>query len=120
MTPASEEHRRRLVEAFKACELSAEEVWIRYFALGGVAGMTEIDAYINGLMPMAPAQHDVLAHAINERLDELAPPRAPYTDDIGRYGRPDRHRADKHRPSRHQGEQYPEGQHHPGEPRRGD
>jgi hypothetical protein len=24
----------------------------------------------------------MLAHAINERLDELAPPRAPYSDDF--------------------------------------
>ena len=65
--------------ACQACELTLPQLWLRYFALGGEAGETELDAYLNGAMTMTPLQHDVLAHAINERLDEIAPVRAPYS-----------------------------------------
>jgi hypothetical protein len=73
-----DEQQRQLTEAFAAAELSVEELWLRYFALGGDAGKVEIEAYLAGLMPLASLQHNILAHAINERLDELGPPRAPY------------------------------------------
>jgi hypothetical protein len=33
---------------------------------------------------LPPIEHDILAHAINERLDEIAPPRAPYSADFQR------------------------------------
>jgi hypothetical protein len=36
----------------------------------------------NGLAPLSSLQHDLLAHALNERLDEIAPPRAPYADEL--------------------------------------
>lgn len=51
--------------------LSADELWLRYFALGGDVGPVEVEAYLHGLMPLSGGQRDVLAHAINERLDEL-------------------------------------------------
>lgn len=73
---------RRFLDAFDASGLSVDELWIRYFALGGDAGEVEIEAYLNGLTLMPPLQHDILAHAINERLDEIAPPRAPYSSDL--------------------------------------
>jgi hypothetical protein len=55
-----------------------QELWLRYFSLGGDAGPTEVDAYLNGLMPLAESQHNLLALAVNERLKELPPPQAPY------------------------------------------
>jgi hypothetical protein len=67
-------------EAFDAADLTVEELWVRYFSFGGDAGQMEIDAYLNGAIAMPPMQHDMLAHAINERLDEIAPGRAPYSD----------------------------------------
>ena len=72
------QQQRGLVRAFSHAELTVQELWLRYFALGGDAGPTEIDAYLNALMAFAPRQHNTLAHAINERLNELPPPRAPY------------------------------------------
>ncbi|GGM88226.1 phosphatase [Lentzea pudingi] len=60
--------------------LTAQDLWTRYFALGGNSGLIEVEAYLHGLMPLPPSQRDVLAHAINERLDELTwPHRVPYT-----------------------------------------
>jgi hypothetical protein len=71
-------HQRELSRAFSHAELSVQELWLRYFALGGDAGPTEIDAYLNGLMALSEFQHNILALAVNERLAELPQPEAPY------------------------------------------
>ena len=77
-----DEHQRQLALAFAGTKMSVEELWLRYFALGGDAGKMEIEAYLEGLMPLPALQHNMLAHAVNERLDELGPPqRAPYRPD---------------------------------------
>ncbi|MET0693596.1 MAG: hypothetical protein ABWX96_09560 [Propionibacteriaceae bacterium] len=81
-SPPFDEHQHGLTEAFAGSRLTVEELWLRYFALGGDAGKVEIEAYLAGLMPLPSLQHNILAHAINERLDELGPPRrAPYRPD---------------------------------------
>ena len=72
----------RFQRALEAADLTVDELWLRYFSMGGEAGRFEIDAYLNGAIALPPIQHDVVAHVINERLDELAPPRAPYSDDF--------------------------------------
>jgi hypothetical protein len=71
-------HQRELSRAYSHAELTTNELWLRYFALGGEAGPTEVDAYLNGLMAFSPFQHNILALALNERLNELPAPRAPY------------------------------------------
>ncbi|PWK82148.1 stage II sporulation protein E [Lentzea atacamensis] len=66
--------------AFIRSDLTLQQLWTRYFALGGDAGLVEVDAYLHGLMPLPALQRDMLAHAVNERLDELTwPHRVPYT-----------------------------------------
>jgi hypothetical protein len=77
---------QRFRDAFEAADLTVDELWLRYFALGGYAGRFEIDAYLSGAIALPPFEHDMLAHAINERLDEMAPPRAPYSDDFHALG----------------------------------
>jgi hypothetical protein len=72
----------RLHDAYEASRLTVAELWLRYFALGGHASEMEVDAYLNGALALPAFQHDMLAHAINERLDEVAPPRAPYSEDF--------------------------------------
>ncbi len=76
-----DQHQQDLAEAFALSQLTVEDLWLRYFALGGDAGKVEIEAYLTGLMPLPSLQHNILAHAINERLDELGPRRAPYRPD---------------------------------------
>lgn len=73
---------RRFLDALGATGLSLGALWMRYFALGRDAGEVEVEAYVSGLISMPPLEHDVLAHAINERLDEIAPPRAPYSESL--------------------------------------
>ena len=78
MSDAGSRHQRDLRRAYGHAELTLQELWLRYFGLGGEAGVTEIDAYLNGLLPIPEKQHNILALAVNERLNELPPPRAPY------------------------------------------
>nr|AKA59455.1 serine phosphatase [uncultured bacterium AR_456] len=66
------EQRRSLSTAFQHARLSADQLWLRYFALGGEAGPLEVHAYVHGRTELPARQHDMLAHAVNERLDELA------------------------------------------------
>ena len=67
-------------EAFRHADLTVEELWLRYFALGGDADLVAVDAHVNGLLSLPPEQGDMVALAINERLDELvAQRRAPYS-----------------------------------------
>lgn len=66
------EQQRTLALAVRRAELTTDELWSRYVALGGVASVTEVDAYVRGLAELPAEQRDVLAHAVNDRLDELA------------------------------------------------
>jgi len=76
-----EDDRLELVQAYRSSQLRIEQLWLAYFALGGSAGRYEVEAYLAGLMPMTPHEHNVLAQAVNERLAELPPPpRAPYRE----------------------------------------
>lgn len=74
----------RFDEALASSGLSMDQLWLRYFELGGEAGVMELDAYLNGAIAMPALQHDILAQAINERLDEIAPGRAPYSKEFVR------------------------------------
>jgi hypothetical protein len=62
-------------ELFEAARRSAhwtlQQLWIDYVALGGTVVIFDLDAYLCGLMPMPPEQQDVLACALNERLQDL-------------------------------------------------
>jgi hypothetical protein len=66
--------------AFEHTDLSLEGLWLRYFSLGGDADLMDVDAHLAGVVPLSSVDGDLVAHAINERLDELlAQRRAPYS-----------------------------------------
>lgn len=76
----ADEQLHALDVAVRRADLSMEDLWVRYFTLGGDAGMMEIEAYLNGLMELPSGQRDVLAHAVNERLDDVTTRlRVPYS-----------------------------------------
>jgi Stage II sporulation protein E (SpoIIE) len=90
MSVGTDEHeqRRALDVGYRRAELSLEQLWVRYFALGGVAGPVEVEAYLHGALPLPSVQRDILAQAVNERLDELTwRHRVPYSRSV-REGRP--------------------------------
>lgn len=51
--------------------LSRGELWMRYFALGGMSSSFEVEAFLNRALVPTPHDHDVLAHALNERFVEM-------------------------------------------------
>ncbi|MCW2700650.1 MAG: protein serine/threonine phosphatase [Blastococcus sp.] len=79
-SPPGNEERSSLQSAFEHTDLTLEQLWMRYFALGGEADLVDVDAHLSGLLSLPAHQHDMLAHAINERLDEVVSEhRVPYS-----------------------------------------
>jgi hypothetical protein len=52
-------------------DLTPDELWWAYFALGGNATPRTVAGYLNGDAVPGRSDHDVLAHALNERLTDL-------------------------------------------------
>ncbi|MGW3994170.1 PP2C family protein-serine/threonine phosphatase [Amycolatopsis sp. NPDC004772] len=78
-----DEQRRLIASCFARSDLTLEQLWMRYFALGGSLGLLELDAYLNGLVTLPRVDRDMVAHAVNERLDEVTgPARAPYSHSL--------------------------------------
>ncbi len=51
--------------------LSQGELWLRYFELGGMGSALELQAILYGALQPSVHEHDVIAHALNERFVEL-------------------------------------------------
>jgi hypothetical protein len=70
MSEASPRH--QLFQAAQArAEWSTQQLWVGYLALGGTSDAFDIEAFLHGLAPLTDTQQDVLASAVNERLDDL-------------------------------------------------
>jgi diguanylate cyclase (GGDEF)-like protein len=78
-TPADE-----LVLAREACGMSQEDLWMRYFALGGMSRPLELDAIVHGALRTTAQDRDLVVLALNERFSELGRARPiGYSDDPG-------------------------------------
>jgi hypothetical protein len=61
--------------------MSVKDLWVRYLAVGGRGDIFDIDAHLQGVLALDPYEHDTLACALNERLDELtAADHVPYLE----------------------------------------
>ena len=60
-----------LVAARQDSGLSQEELWLRYFALGGMRRPLELDAVVHNALHTSAHDRDILVHALNERFTEL-------------------------------------------------
>ena len=68
----AEEQRYRKMDAARIrAELTVQDVWLRYLALGGTGDAFDLDGYLQGVAPLEAFQQDVLAQALNEGLREL-------------------------------------------------
>jgi len=64
-------------------EMTFDELWLAYFALGGADSPEVVRAYLGGL-GTHPMDYDVLAQAINEKfVDRGGNHPVPYSDDLG-------------------------------------
>ena len=71
-----------LEQARSAAGLSHDELWMRYFELGGMSTALQVNAFLYGALVPTVHDHDLLAHAINERSVELgANHPVPYLED---------------------------------------
>ena len=62
--------------------LSHEELWLRYFELGGMSTDVQLEAFLYGALEPSMHDHDVVAHALNERFVELGGNHpVPYLED---------------------------------------
>lgn len=62
--------------------LTRGELWLRYFELGGMSSAFQMEAFLYGALTPSPHDHDVLAHALNERFVELGGNHpVPYVED---------------------------------------
>lgn len=77
----SPNRQRELIRhAQTSARLTSDEVWLRYFGIGGTTGPMELDAYLNGALELPADQSDRIALAINEHIDATAGKyRAPYS-----------------------------------------
>ena len=67
-----DEGRHQLFEkARQRAEWSTTQLWMQYLAVGGSLDLFTVEAYLHGLAPLPTSQQDVLANALNERLNDL-------------------------------------------------
>lgn len=59
------------VQARDDAGLSAPELWRRYVELGGMSSSDEVESILRLEVLPTLHDHDVLAHALNERFSEL-------------------------------------------------
>ena len=69
--PRSEPPDRALDDARRDVALTQEDLWLRYFALGGHAMPTEFEAILTGALRPERGDYDIVVHALNERSMEL-------------------------------------------------
>jgi hypothetical protein len=60
-----------LDEYRRTAQLSHGDLWLRYFELGGMSTDLELEAFLFGALQPSTHDHDVIAHALNERFVEL-------------------------------------------------
>ncbi len=61
--------------------LTHGELWLRYFELGGMSTALELEALLFGALQPTAHEHDIVAHALNERFVELGGTHpVPYSD----------------------------------------
>ncbi|MGY1696599.1 MULTISPECIES: hypothetical protein [unclassified Geodermatophilus] len=66
-----QDRHERVEAARRRAEMTVHELWLRYIALGGNGDLFDLDAYLNGLLPLRSFDQNVLAVAVNEGLEEL-------------------------------------------------
>lgn len=68
----------------RSAGLSHGDLWLRYFELGGMSSAFELQAILYGALLPTVHDHDVIAHALNERFVELGGNHpVPYDGDPG-------------------------------------
>ena len=71
-----------LEQARRELALSVADLWMRYFALGGMQDAIEVEATLFGALVADDHNRDIIAVALNERFSELGRDHpVPYSGD---------------------------------------
>lgn len=63
--------------------LTMTELWLRYFAVGGMSTALEVEAFLYGALLATEHDRDLLSVALNERFFELGLDHPmPYSSDV--------------------------------------
>ncbi len=74
-----------LEQARRELNMSVSDIWLRYFAVGGMSTELEIEAVLYGALLASEADRDLLSVALNERFSELGGDHPmPYSTDENR------------------------------------
>ncbi|WP_394250712.1 hypothetical protein [Arthrobacter pityocampae] len=68
MTDHTQQHSTWL--AAHHAHLTAEDLWLHYFSVGGYLGVFELDAYLHGLYALPQGERNTVALALNELIDD--------------------------------------------------
>lgn len=60
-----------LERARRDAGLTVDELWLRYFELGGLASLFELEGIVAGVLPPDRFELQILVQALNERFMEL-------------------------------------------------
>jgi hypothetical protein len=73
----------QLVELYRRyANLSVEELWWRYFELGGMRTATQLDTLLHGSLDPTAYEYNLMAVALNEHFMDFDPSRfIPYIED---------------------------------------
>ena len=78
------ESNQTLDRARRDAGLSHDDLWLRYFALGGMRTAFELEAILYGALIATTHDQDLIAVALNERFSELGGDHPiPYSEDAG-------------------------------------
>jgi len=61
----------RIQAARLRADLSVQDLWLAYVALGGRGDAFDVDGYLQGMVPLDTFEQDVLAQAVNEGLADV-------------------------------------------------
>ena len=78
----AEVEKYQLNQARTDAGLTHGELWLRYFELGGMSTAFQLEAVLFGALQPSSRDHNVIAHALNERFVELGGNHpVPYDED---------------------------------------
>jgi hypothetical protein len=65
------------IGAASAAGIDPYDLWLDYAGMGGSFDLLDVEAYLHGLLVLPSLERDLVAHTVNEKLEDLGSPVAP-------------------------------------------
>lgn len=70
----------RTADAISRAGLTVDDVWVRYFSLGGTADAVGVTSYLHGLVMLSSLQRDLLSYSVEELRRYMPPATGDHAD----------------------------------------